>query len=159
MTTTMKWICSGALSLVLLGCATGKCVNQQNHPSNTATTNTAAGTTTATAPATSVAVATTPAAATASTGGAVKPASKLDRVKVYKPDGSLQCGQGKATPLADMQKDLKNIKVHSSFNKNDGMMRIQVCGAPTGNSNVYEIDRKDLEVALKYGFKEWTFDN
>ncbi len=38
------------------------------------------------------------------------------------------------------------------------MMRIQVCGAPTGNSNVYEIDRKDLEAALKVGFKEWTFE-
>ena len=149
MTTTMKWLCASALSLVLLGCATGKCVNQQNHPSNT----TAANPTNANVAAGATVTINEP------TGGAVKPASKLDRVKVYKPDGSLQCGQGKATPLADMQKDLKNIKVYSSFNKNDGMMRIQVCGAPTGNSNVYEIDRKDLEVAVKAGFKEWTFDN
>lgn len=89
----------------------------------------------------------------------MKTESKMDRVKVYKPDGSLQCGQGKAVPLADMQKDLKDIKVYSSFNKNDGMMRIQVCGSPTGNSNVYEIDRKNLEAAAKLGFKEWTYDN
>ncbi|MGZ3769485.1 MAG: hypothetical protein ACXVCR_05045, partial [Bdellovibrio sp.] len=88
----------------------------------------------------------------------VAPSSKLDRVKVYKEDGSLQCGQGKAIPAADMQKQLKNIKVYSSENKNDGMIRIQVCGAPTGNSNVYEIDRKDLPAALKAGFKEWTFE-
>lgn len=81
-----------------------------------------------------------------------------DRVKVHKADGSLQCGQGKAIPVEEMQKQLKDIKVFSAANKNDGMMRIQVCGSPTGNSNVYEIDRKDLEAALKAGFKEWTMD-
>ncbi|WP_415061191.1 hypothetical protein [Bdellovibrio sp.] len=81
-----------------------------------------------------------------------------DRVKVYKADGSLQCGQGKMIPLVEMQKELKGIQVFSSVNKNDGMMRIQLCGSPTGNSNVYEIDRKDLEAALKAGFKEWTFE-
>lgn len=84
--------------------------------------------------------------------------STTDRVKVYKSDGSLQCGQGKQIPLAEMQKQLKGIVVHSSTNKNDGLMRIQVCGSPTGNHNVYEIDRKDLEAALKAGFKEWTFE-
>lgn len=123
-----KWICASVLSATLLGCATGKCVNQtQKGP--------------------------------VATGGSMKPESALSRIKVYKPDGSLQCGQGKAISLAEMQKELKDIKVYSSANKNDGMMRIQVCGAPTGNANVYEIDRKDLSAALKAGFKEWTFDN
>lgn len=88
----------------------------------------------------------------------MNPSPKTERVKVHKPDGSLQCGQGKAVALAEMQKQLKNIKVYTSENKNDGMMRIQVCGSPTGNSNVYEIDRKDLEAALKLGFKEWTIE-
>lgn len=138
-----KWIYASVLSAVLLGCATGKCVN-----ANTANSAAAASAGTATA-----------ASAANSGGTAMKPESKLDRVKVYKPDGSLQCGQGKATPIADMQKELKDIKVYSSFNKNDGMMRIQVCGSPTGNSNVYEIDRKNLEAAIKLGFKEWTYDN
>lgn len=85
----------------------------------------------------------------------VTKSATTERVKVFKADGSLQCGQGKAIPVAEMQKQLKGITVYSSMNKNDGMMRIQVCGAPTGNSNVYEIDRKDLEAALKLGFKEW----
>lgn len=98
-------------------------------------------------------------AATAAVGTEVKvDSAKTDRVKVYKADGSLQCGQGKAIPVADMQKELKNIKVYSAANKNDGMMRIQVCGSPTGQNNVYEIDRKDLEAAVKLGFKEWTMD-
>lgn len=85
-------------------------------------------------------------------------AATTERVKVYKSDGSLQCGQGKQISLAEMQKELKGIHVYSSINKNDGMMRIQLCGSPTGNHNVYEIDRKDLEAALKAGFKEWTFE-
>ncbi|WP_413561551.1 hypothetical protein [Bdellovibrio sp. HCB209] len=91
------------------------------------------------------------------TGAAVATTSNAsDRVKVFKPDGSLQCGQGKRIPVADMQKELGSIQVFSSKNQNDGMMRIQVCGSPTGNCNVYEIDRKDLAAAQKAGFKEWT---
>jgi hypothetical protein len=78
------------------------------------------------------------------------------KVKVYKPDGSLQCGMGSKIALETMEKDLKGIKVFSRTNMNDGLMRIQVCGAPTGQSNVYEIARADLEKALKAGFKEWT---
>lgn len=89
-------------------------------------------------------------------GVAMDKSSSTDHVKVYKADGTLQCGQGKKIAISDMQNDLKDIKVYSSENKNDGMMRIQLCGSPTGNANVYEIDRKDLEAALKLGFKEWT---
>lgn len=89
-------------------------------------------------------------------GAPVVKSSASERVKVFKADGSLQCGQGQKIALSEMQKDLKGIQVHSSENKNDGMMRIQLCGSPTGNCNVYEIDRKDLDTAVKYGFKEWT---
>ncbi len=128
-----KWIYASILSLALFGCATGKCVDVNTaHPVTTAPN---------------------------SGDSVMKPESKLDRVKVFKADGSLQCGQGKMISTADMQKDLKDIKVYSSLNKNDGMMRIQVCGTPTGNSNVYEIDRSNLAAALKLGFKEWSYDN
>ncbi len=81
-----------------------------------------------------------------------------DRVKVYKSDGSLQCGMGAAISASEMQKQLGKIKIHSSSSKHDGMMRTQVCGSPTGQSNVFEIDRKDLVAAQKAGFKEWTFE-
>lgn len=84
--------------------------------------------------------------------------ASADRVKVSKPDGSLQCQQGKPIPPAEMQKELAGITVHASASMNDGLMRIQLCGTPTGTHNVYEIDRKDLEKALKLGFKEWTVD-
>jgi len=77
------------------------------------------------------------------------------RVFIYKLDGSVQCEQGGKISLDTMKKELDGIEVFSSENKHDGMMRIQVCGAPTGFSNVYEIDQKDLEKALKLGFKKW----
>lgn len=80
------------------------------------------------------------------------------RVFVHKPDGSLQCGMGSKIELAQMRKELGSIEVFSSTNKHDGMMRIQVCGQPTGNSNVYEINKADLEAALKLGFKQWIHD-
>ena len=126
----MKRIVWIALTLALTACGTGPC----------------RGTASAKAPVTKGA---------APVSG---PTSSADHVKVYKADGSLQCGQGKAVSLKDMEKDLQGIQVFSSANKNDGMMRIQVCGAPTGNSNVYEIDRKDLDKALSLGFKEWAND-
>ena len=81
-----------------------------------------------------------------------------ERVRVYKPDGSLQCGQGKAIPVGEMKNELKDISVFASENKADGLMHMQMCGAPTGKHNVYEINRADLEKAKSRGFKEWTWD-
>lgn len=133
---SMRFVLLGLCAVAFLGCASGKCLQSANAAS----------------------AAKSP-ASNDKAKDAMKPESKLDRVKVYKSDGSLQCGQGKAIAVSDMQKELGDIEVFSSQNKNDGRMRIQVCGSPTGNANVYEIDRKNLEAALKKGFKEWTFDN
>lgn len=80
------------------------------------------------------------------------------KIKVYKPDGSKQCGEGKAIALDVMEKELKNIKVYSKFKKNDGQIRMQMCGTQTGDSNVYEISKQDLETAQKAGFKQWIFE-
>lgn len=80
------------------------------------------------------------------------------KVYVYKPDGSLQCGQGAKIDLNTMKKDLGDIQVFSSENKHDGLMRIQLCGHPTGTCNVYEILAADLEKATKLGFKKWNKD-
>lgn len=85
----------------------------------------------------------------------IPPTSLSERVKVFKLDGSLQCSRGKKIDISEMQNELKDIKVYSSFSENDGMMRIQMCGAPTGNGNVFEIDRSNLKKALSLGFKEW----
>ncbi len=78
-------------------------------------------------------------------------------VTVYKYDGSLQCGLGKAVPLEEMEKELEGIPVVSRVNRPDGLMHIQVCGQPTGQVNAYEIPENFLELAETKGFKKWAF--
>jgi hypothetical protein len=81
-----------------------------------------------------------------------------DRVFVYKYDGSLQCGQGKAVSVEAMAKQLKGIEIFSSNKKSDGLMHIQVCGSATGQANVFEIPAKSLKQAEAKGFKKWNFE-
>jgi len=81
-----------------------------------------------------------------------------DRVFIYKYDGSLQCGMGKAIPLEVMAKELNGIPVLSSVKKRDGLMHIQVCGSITGMANVYEVPAKFLKQAESKGFKKWSFE-
>ncbi len=83
--------------------------------------------------------------------------NKPKTVRVYRYDGTLQCGMGKRIPLEDMQKELKDIPILSSAHLNDGLMRIQLCGSPTGDANVFEIEESHLEKAKGLGFREWTF--
>ena len=82
---------------------------------------------------------------------------KVKTVRVYRYDGTLQCGMGKRISIEEMQKDLKDIPVISSAHLNDGLMRIQLCGSPTGDANVFEIEEIHLEKAKALGFREWTF--
>ncbi|MFN8945806.1 MAG: hypothetical protein ACK5WZ_14410 [Pseudobdellovibrionaceae bacterium] len=88
---------------------------------------------------------------------ASEPTPAHERVKVAKLDGTLQCNQGKQIPLAEMAKQLAGIQIFSEKNLNDGLMRIQVCGAPTGQNNVYEIPKSELKKAVGLGFKEWLY--
>lgn len=94
--------------------------------------------------------------------GNEKPSSSAkdlsQRVFIYKPDGSLQCEQGTKIEPNEMKKQLGEIEVFSALNKHDGLMRVQMCGQPTGTCNVYEIKGSDLDQALKLGFKKWTRD-
>ena len=76
---------------------------------------------------------------------------------VYKYDGSLQCGMGTEVTLEQMERELKNIKVYSKSKKRDGLMRTQVCGAGSGQANVYEISQDQVPQAEKLGFKTWNF--
>ena len=69
-----------------------------------------------------------------------------DTVKIFRYDGSLQCGMGQAVPLDEMAKELAaaNIKVLSSEKSVVSGLIIALCGAPTGMANVYEIAKDDL---------------
>lgn len=85
----------------------------------------------------------------------LKKDSTLKTVKVFKLDGSLQCNQGNPISLETMKSELTGIKIVSSEKRHDGMMRIQVCGQPTGQCNIFEIAESDLEAAKAKGFKIW----
>ncbi len=80
------------------------------------------------------------------------------KIYVYKADGSLQCGQGQKIDPNEMKKEFGTIEVFSADNRHDGLMRIQMCGHPTGTCNVYQIKNSDLDQALKLGFKKWLRD-
>jgi hypothetical protein len=89
-----------------------------------------------------------------------------DTVKVFRYDGSLQCGMGQAVPLDEMAKELTaaNIKVLSSEKRVVPGFIIALCGAPTGIANVYEIAKDDLpripagQQAVKR-FQPWAYDS
>lgn len=81
--------------------------------------------------------------------------AKIEKILVAKPDGSQQCEATSGIPLDRMAQDLSGIQIYRQFKANDGMMRIQVCGAPTGMYNVYEIDAKNRQKALDVGFEIW----
>lgn len=79
-------------------------------------------------------------------------------ILVYKYDGTKQCGEGQEITLDAMSRQLRDIKIVSMSKKHDGMMRIQVCGSPTGHANVYEISENDSGKAKSYGFQPWKFN-
>lgn len=77
----------------------------------------------------------------------------LGSLRVGKTDGSQQCGMRGGRSLEEMAaKDLPGVKILSSEKRNDGLMRIQSCGADTGMLNTYEIRHQDLRQAQKAGF-------
>ena len=123
-----KVIALGMLSLFLVGCASGHCRGQENL---------------------------TEAAKLKWQDAEELKEQQNKRVKIYKPDGSLQCGMGQALSPKSMSKQLSGVTVFAMKSQQDGFMHIQACGTPTGQINVFEISLADLEKASKAGFKEW----
>lgn len=84
--------------------------------------------------------------------------NSADRVKVFKHDGSVQCQTNKGLSADEMAaRDLSGIKIYKTFKSHDQKLRSQVCGSPTGNVNVLEIDKRNLSLALEKGYSEWVF--
>ncbi len=75
---------------------------------------------------------------------------------VYKPDGTIQCDKFQGVALDTMEQELKSadIKVFSRRKGYDGREGIALCGAPTGQINVYEIASSDVSEAVRLGFKQ-----
>ncbi len=158
-TSPMVWALGVALSaLALFGACANKPCRELRQP-NRDETNVAAPVAANAGSSAPAPVATPPTLRTqatgASSGGPVSTTTQTSgNVFVFKADGSLQCGMGKAISAEDMEKELKGIKVFSRDKRPDGMMHIQVCGSPTGIINVYEIPAEKLSDAEARGFKK-----
>ena len=81
--------------------------------------------------------------------------SSASTVFVFKLDGTVHCENSKGITLDSMEQKLTSagIRVFSRRKGYDGREGIAVCGAPTGQVNIYEIASSDLSIALKLGFK------
>jgi hypothetical protein len=77
-------------------------------------------------------------------------------VEVYKYDLSRQCEPDSGISLHDMKQELidAGIDIISARNGSDDKIRVTVCGASTGNLNIYKINEKDLGTADKIGFQQ-----
>ena len=80
--------------------------------------------------------------------------SSPSHIKVFKYDGSVQCDTS-AIGLDEMAMELINvgIDVVCSQKGNDGSLRAAVCGAGTGNINIYTINTSNLPDAEALGFE------
>lgn len=80
--------------------------------------------------------------------------SDQTKIRVFKADGSKQCQKSKTTDLKVAEAELKKagVTILSSAKQPDGMMHPQVCGAPTGMANTFEIAPADFDKAKKAGF-------
>ncbi len=81
-------------------------------------------------------------------------------IKIFKYDGTLQCGMGKEVALSEMKNDLEKADVNViSYEKRLVPYFIPtVCGIPTGRVNVYEIYVSDFEKIKDMDFTLWIFD-
>ena len=75
---------------------------------------------------------------------------------VFKPDGTIHCDKSKGVALDSMKQELTSadIKVFSMRKGYDGREGIALCGATTGQINVYEIASSDVPEAVRLGFKK-----
>ena len=75
---------------------------------------------------------------------------------VFKLDGTMHCDPYAGVSLDSMALELggAGIKVFSRRKGYDGREGIAVCGAPTGQINIFEIAFSDLAPALSLGFKQ-----
>lgn len=78
----------------------------------------------------------------------------VSSVYVYKLDGTKQCETDPGITLVTMEQDLisAGVKVISRRRGFDGREGIALCGAPTGQINIYEISSSDLPVAIGQDF-------
>lgn len=75
---------------------------------------------------------------------------------IFKLDGTKHCEPHEGVSLDSMAHELAGagIEVFSRQKGFDGREGIAICGATTGQINIYEIASSDLSAALSLGFKQ-----
>ncbi|OFZ18259.1 MAG: hypothetical protein A2X94_07415 [Bdellovibrionales bacterium GWB1_55_8] len=86
--------------------------------------------------------------------GKAASSSSAERAWVMIPDGSKQCGFESGIEIKSSEVILKKagIRVEKTQKSTDGMMHIQMCGAPTGAVHGFLIDKSQVAEAEKLGF-------
>jgi len=92
-------------------------------------------------------------------------AASASDVRVYRPDGSLQCGRGEVRSLEDDKLLLEKLgaQVTSAEKRSLPIPISKMCGAPTGRVNTFVIGESDWE-KIRRGFVGpanfglWIFD-
>lgn len=85
------------------------------------------------------------------------PTSNQQSVWIAKDLGLKQCEQLSAQDSLDrMQQKLhrNQIKTLTAYCADDGMMRVQMCGAPQGKLGLYKIKQAQLAKAQSLGFQQ-----
>ena len=77
-------------------------------------------------------------------------------VWVTRPDGAQQCAPGSGQSLESSSSELQKAQVHvlSSQKGGDKKFRAQMCGIPSGKTNMFQIPKEDLLKAIALGFHE-----
>ena len=77
-------------------------------------------------------------------------------VWVTRPDGAQQCAPGSGQTLESSFTELQKaqVRVLDSQKGNDKKLHAQMCGIPSGKTNMFQIPKEDLPKAIALGFHE-----
>ena len=75
---------------------------------------------------------------------------------IFKPDGTTHCESKHGINLDSMELELSSndIPVFATRKGHDGREGIALCGKPTGQINIYEVNTSDVARAISLGFHE-----
>jgi hypothetical protein len=77
-------------------------------------------------------------------------------VWITRPDGTQQCSVNSGQSLEESSAELKKaqVRVLTSQKGNDSKQHAQLCGIPSGRTNMFQISREDLPKAVTLGYHE-----
>ena len=82
--------------------------------------------------------------------------SSGETVWVTRPDGAQQCAPGSGQSLGHSAEELSKARIHvlNSQKGNDNRLHAQMCGIPSGRTNMFLIPKGELPKAIVLGFHQ-----